>query len=137
MSKVIKYISLGLLALALILPRGWCCLVPQENPQLPSKSATKADICPFCNHQESSDKDSDSKPINSSHPYPGFCCCEKMYGSLLEKSISLDDPTGVFHYLTIRPIFIKSHSNSGLVQSSHFAYPNHQRTHVLNCQWLC
>ena len=137
MCKVIKYICFGLLAVAITLPRGWCCLVPQENPQLPSKSAPKVDSCPFCNHHESSHEDSDQNPFDSPRPFTGFCCCEKMAGSLLEKSISLDDPTEVFHYLTIRPNFIKSPSNSGLVQSSHFAYPNHQRTHVLNCQWLC
>lgn len=94
MSKVIKYICFGLLAVAITLPRGWCCLVPQGNTQHSSKSAPKADICPFCNHKESPDEDSGPKPFDSPHPFTGFCCCEKVDGGLVEESARLDFPYG-------------------------------------------
>lgn len=137
MSKVIKYIYLGLLALAITLPRGWCCLVPQENPQLPSKFATKADICPFCNHQESSQEDPDPKPFDSPRPFNGFCCCEKVHGGLVQKPNTFEDPPNSYSYFTNLFILTNQASFFLLTEINQTTYPNFQKTHVLNCQWNC
>ena len=137
MSKVVKYICFGLLAIAITMPRGWCCLVPQGNTQHSSNSAPKSDSCPFCNHKESSDGDSGPKPFDTPHPFTGFCCCEKVHGGLFQKSKTFEDSPNSQNYLT-NPITLPIQpSFSRLTQFNQTSYPICQKIHVLYCQWLC
>jgi hypothetical protein len=137
MRKIITYLCFAIFAVAIIMPRGWCCLVPYVNTQHTAPSSPNADSCPFCNNQQSTEKDSDSNPFDSSRPFSGFCCCEKIYGGYVEKSNSLNDPTDTHSFVGYYPIFQEAQNSPCLAQANHFTYPAHQRIHVRNCQWLC
>ena len=137
MRKIITYLCFAIFAVAIIMPRGWCCLVPHVNTQHTAPSSPNADSCPFCNHKESSDEDSGPKPFESPHPFTGFCCCEKVDGGLVEESATLDFPYGTQDCLAKHSILHKTQSSTYLARTGQFAYPNHLRIHVLNCQWLC
>ncbi|MFO0865609.1 MAG: hypothetical protein U0744_13320 [Gemmataceae bacterium] len=129
-----KRIGLQALAAAmtvlLVLPQGWCCLVPRMLPK--AKEAEPACCC--CHVQTDAPKpDQESKPSEPTDPFA--CCCEP-------REATPDQPVAFdLHSLPIAMLPTSERTTSDLS----FAWASLDRIldtsdpplHILLCVWRC
>jgi hypothetical protein len=120
----------AVMTVLLVLPQGWCCLVPRLLPK--AKEAEAACCC--CHTQPEAPKPSeDPKPSEPSEPFA--CCCEP-------REATPDQPAGIDSQplpIAILPTIELSPAEISFVSASvnRNCVTADPPLHILLCVWLC
>jgi hypothetical protein len=136
---------------ALVLPQGWCCLLPVQAASVvaaPQKAETPRPSCPHCSHvtppapQDASTTEQTGAPdaaaTHSSHPQPAQpapCECSERQSTPQRASSDWTPDLALPAFVLVVDVVgadLASHVTGAT--EFHFSQPSLQ---LLHCVWLC